>query len=338
MLLDATDPRLTWQGVMSLRCGPEGVTPWRIQYRDKLLYSSEDLIKRAAIPAGVRISFISDTTKIVGHCVSPPDSGPIDLCCNGTFVGSCPVYDSTIFQFENLPPHSKLIELWLPTNKVFRLRSLELSLGSAVYPNFDSRPRWITYGSSITQCSNVDSPTQTWPSLVARACGLNLTCLGFNGQCHLDVMIGRMIRDTPADLVSICVGINILYQESLSPRTFGPAIVGFVQIIREKHPDIPMIVMSPIWHEPYEKRANRLGFTLPTMRDEVCAAVERLKAHGDRHIRYVDGLMLLASKNGHLLPDGIHPSVDGYRLIAKNFATYALADLFPVQRSGILPP
>ena len=41
----------------------------------------------------------------------------------------------------------------------------------------DPQPRWLVYGSSITQCGTAASPTETWPAIVARAKGLNHTNL-----------------------------------------------------------------------------------------------------------------------------------------------------------------
>ena len=75
-----------------------------------------------------------------------------------------------------------------------------------------------------------------------------------------------MMRGLPADYLSMCVGINIYGIISLGPRAFGPGIVGFVQIVREGHPDVPFVVMSPIYSPPREAAPNAVGFTLQAMR------------------------------------------------------------------------
>ena len=56
--------------------------------------------------------------------------------------------------------------------------------------------------------------------VVARDQNFNLTCLGYGGQCHLDSMVARMIRDLPANFISMCLGINIQGASSLGPRAF----------------------------------------------------------------------------------------------------------------------
>jgi lysophospholipase L1-like esterase len=323
------DPRLTWQGAVSLESGNTWVSPWRIPYQERILFPPDTLREKLSMPAGVRIAFHSDATTIAGQLADPhPESSPIDLCCDGDFVGSIPLAGRDRFRFDDLAPGDKLIELWLPQFGTFRLRALELSDGATVVPFQDARPRWITYGSSITQCRAAESPTQTWPAIVARSLELNLLCLGVGGQCHLDTMIARIIRDRPADLISLALGINVYGASSLSPRTFRPAVIGFVQIIRERHQDTPLIVRSPICSPPREETPNAVGFDLRWMRQEVQAAVETLQAHGDRNIYYVNGLDVLGPDRAHLLPDGLHPNAQGYKVMGRRFSQI-VSDLVP---------
>jgi lysophospholipase L1-like esterase len=314
------DPRLTWQGAISLQSGDDWVAPWRLPYQERALFPPERLRERAQMPAGVRIAFHSDTTLLAGELAEPdPEFSRIDLCCDGTLVGSQELAGRDAFRFDDLSSATKWIELWLPQFGRLKLCGLEISEGASVAPFRDGRPCWITYGSSITQCRTAESPTQTWPAIVARTFGLNLTCLGFGGECHLDPMIARLIRDLPADLISLSLGINVYGGATMGPRTFRPAVIGYVQTIREKHPGIPLIVCSPIVSPPREETLNAVGFTLRMMRDEAAAAVEALQAHGDRNLHYVDGLQVLGPSSTHLLPDELHPNAEGYRLMGQNW-------------------
>jgi len=151
---------------------------------------------------------------------------------------------------------------------------------SSVRPLKDSRAKWITYGSSITHCAGANSPARAWPAWVARKHDLNLTCLGFGGNCHMEPMLARLIRDMPADFVSLKVGINIYTAGSLSARSFQSALIGFVQIIRENHPHIPLAVISPITSPSREKRPGKGGLSLEMMRDHLREAVGRLRLRG----------------------------------------------------------
>ena len=327
MQLKPDAPQLTWQGAVSLQETEAGIMPWRTPHSSHVLFP-EPLLERSAMPAGVRISFRSNTARVSGNIAPQKESGMLDLCCDGEVVASLDLAGRDTFVFEDLPDREKLIELWLPQFGRFQLRSLEIDDGATLDAFTDPRPRWVTYGSSITQCRTAASPTQTWPAIVAREHGLNLTCLGYGGQCHLDAMVARMIRDLPADYISMCLGINIQGASSLGPRAFRPAIIGAVQIVREKHPDIPIVLMSPICCPPREENPNTVGFHLKRMREEVQAAAEALQTHGDQNVHYVGGLRVFGADYVHLLPDDLHPDAEGYRVMGKNFVAEVAKKFF----------
>ena len=323
------DPRLTWAGAVSLECTADTVRPWRLPFDELALFPVPALQRVAGDPAGIRLTFRSNTGRVAGQIVPQSEVSSIDLCVNGERIDSVDLAGHAEFAFDNLPTGDKLIELWLPHFGEFRLRGLELSAAASLERFDDPRPRWVTYGSSISQCHNSRRPTETWPAVVARDQNYHLTCLGYSGQCHLDSMVARLIRDLPADYLSLCVGINVHGQGSLGPRTFQPAIIGFVQIIREKHPDTPLAVISPIAaRAEREERVNPVGMTLPMMREEVAVAVEALRSHGDRNLHYVDGRQIFGPADINLLADQVHPTAEGYLLIGKRFSQEVASSLF----------
>lgn len=322
------DIHLSWPGAISLERTDAWTMPWRIPHQDRRLFAPA-LAERGSAAAGVRIAFRSDTTRIRGATIPFPEPLQVDLCCDGQFIASTTIDQDGGFGFGDLAPEEKGVELWLPQVGQFRLRHLKLDRGATIVPVQDTRPRWITYGSSITQCGAAESPTQTWPAIVARGRGLNLTCLGYGGNCHLDPLIATMIRDQPADCISLSVGINIYGGATLSARTFRWNLIGFIHIIREKHPDTPLIVMSPIFSPPRESTPNAVGLTLEIMRDEVAHAVRLLQEHGDHRIYYVNGLDVLGPTFAHLLPDGLHPNAKGYKALGRNYLEQAIARYYP---------
>ena len=44
------------------------------------------------------------------------------------------------------------------------------------------------------------------------------------------------MRDTPADLISVKLGINLVNTDLMRLRAFGPAVHGFLDTIRDGHP------------------------------------------------------------------------------------------------------
>jgi hypothetical protein len=314
----ANDPRFKWSGNISLEVNGDWVMPWRIEQDERELYALE-LTERASMPAGVHLSFQTDSQTLKISCDESDDRSNLDLVVNGNLVGSVQTTNTTSVRFDSLGTGTKNVELWLPQFGEFRFGGLAIDDNAVLNSATDSQAKkWITYGSSISQCSAADSPTKTWPAIVARTRGYDLTCLGFGGQCHLDPMIARIIRDRDADLISMCLGINIYGAESLNERTFYPGILGFVQIVREKHPTTPIALLSPIYSPGRETGLNAVGFSLQKMRDEVNRAVETLRVNGDENISYIDGLNVFDSDNAHLLPDDLHPNSEGYGIMADN--------------------
>ncbi|MBT3268156.1 GDSL family lipase [Candidatus Poribacteria bacterium] len=325
----ADDDRLSWMGAVSLEVGDGWVQPWRIPHEERALYPPDALRERAAMAAGVRLAFRTTSASITGRLAIPGDASAVDIAVDGELRGSAPLPGAPSFTFDGLPPEDKLVELWLPQSGRVRLSALELDGDATLTASAVARPRWTTYGSSISQCGAAESPAYTWPAIVARERELDLTCLGFGGQCHLDPMIARLIRDLPADVITICAGINIQGGSSLNPRSFGPALIGTVRTIREKHPTIPIGLISPIFSPPRETTPNAVGFSLQGMREEVEAAVEALRSCGDSNVHYFSGLDVFGPDLAHLLPDDLHPDADGYKALGRNFADVVMRRLFP---------
>ena len=158
--------------------------------------------------------------------------------------------------------------------------------------------------------------------------------MGLGGQCHLDSMVARLIRDREVDLLTMKLGINVMGAASLSPRTFRGAVIGFTQIIREKHPTIPIGIISPIISPPREATPNAVGFTLEMMRDELIDVVDRIRqVTGDEKIYYFNGLALFGEELvDDYLPDDLHPNGDGCEILGNNATAKVLPQLLTALR------
>ncbi|MBI5284889.1 MAG: GDSL family lipase [Chloroflexi bacterium] len=322
MKIPSDDDRLVWSGAISLERRDGWVKPWRAPWEDLDLFSpgSSGLAERAAQPSGVRIRFTTNAEELTFQTEPMTAPGSLDLYADDTLVQAAR-FDAgqTQVSFTGLPAGEKTIELWLSPSVTFCLRNIDLPDGASFKRQEDARPRWVVYGSSITQCRTARSPSFTWPAIVARARGLNLTSLGYGGNCHADPMVARLIRDLPADLVSLKVGINIHNQRSMSLRSFRPAVIGMIAAIRDGHPNTPLVVCSPIWSPGRESAPNGVGMTLEIMRNEIRDSVASFAMRGDSKIYYVDGLRLFDESAAEYLPDDLHPSAAGYELLAANF-------------------
>ncbi len=132
-------------------------------------------------------------------------------------------------------------------------------------------------------------------------------------------MVGMVIRDLPADYITLKLGINTM-GGTLAARTYPAAIVGLVQIIREKHPETPMALVSPIGYPPHETEPNQVNYTISGMRRDMEEVHRRLVELGDRNLIYVNGLEVFdLNLIARYAEDQCHPDADGIEVQADNF-------------------
>ncbi len=243
----------------------------------------------------------------------------------------------------DLPAGEKDVEVWLPHDEQTTL--VDLRADAPVEPLPVTRPRWVHHGSSISHGSVATYPTETWPVVAARLAGLDLVNLGYGGSALLDPFVARTIRDTPADLISLKLGINLVNQDLVRRRALGPAVHGYLDTIRDGHPDTPIRLVSPIYCGMHESvpgptgvdmsgiAEGRVGFvaegdpdavargglSLEVVREVLAEVVER---RADPHLTYVDGLALYGAADAERLPlpDDLHPDSATHRLIGERFA------------------
>ncbi|HEX3795942.1 MAG TPA: GDSL-type esterase/lipase family protein [Acidimicrobiales bacterium] len=263
--------------------------------------------------------------------------------------------EATTVVFDGLGSAHKTVEIWLPQAVVVELRALRVdqdSLVASAPPS--SSPRWVHYGSSISHCLEADSPTGTWPAVAAQEGGVDLLSLGFGGQCMLDQFVARTIRDLPADVISLKVGINVVNGDTLRQRTFGPAVHGFLDTVREGHPDTPILFVSPIFCPSAEDKPGptvmgpngryvtvpgleeiRLTcLTLTQIRQIIGSIVELRRGQGDTNLHYLDGLALFGPDDAGDLPDDLHPNAAGYARLGRRFAAKAFGAGGPLASRG----
>lgn len=310
-----------FEGAVSIERLKEGWKPWRIPYADYELYPPDGIGGKAEIAAGVRLRFRTDSSSIAMLFEPLPEAARIDCLANDRLAGSVQLEEGAASaEWRGLPNTEKLVEIWLPQNVGITIVSLFVEENANAVPVPDNRPRWVTYGSSITQCIAAESPSQTWPAIAAREASFHLTCLGYSGNCQLETMVARLIRDLPADLISLCLGINVYGASSLSARTLRPAVIGMLETIREKHRDTPILLISPIYASKRESEPNKLDLTVRYIREEIAAVADLMKRRGDRNLHYRNGLEWLGEPDAHRLPDGLHPDAQGYKLMGERFA------------------
>ncbi|MFB4270585.1 GDSL-type esterase/lipase family protein [Nonomuraea sp. GTA35] len=365
------------RGALDLERTARGLLPHRLPARARAQCADGQLAMAQSQPSGVRLAFRTratavelDTlpTKRIYLGAPPRPDGVYDLLVDGRLTGQASLSDGDAItidlatgsaehrpgpigtvRFAGLPDREKDVEIWLPHNETTELVALRTDAPVEPVPDRGRRV-WLHHGSSISQGSDAASPSTTWPALAASLAGLELINLGLGGSALLDPFTARAMRDTPADLISVKIGINLVNADLMRLRAFGPAVHGFLDTIRDGHPTAPLLVVSPLYcpiHEdtpgpcafdfaalstgklrfratgdPAERAAGKL--TLGVIRDELARIVEQRRAE-DPNLRHLDGRDLYGeADHAELpLPDELHPDAATHRLIGERFAKLA---------------
>ncbi len=302
-------------------------------------------------------------TRIAGRLV--PDGGRYDVVVDGELVGQGVAHEYGVLEldpaagttsggvgpvtavaFPELPPGDKDVAIWLPSGEATRLVGLRTDAPVTRAAGTGVRPRWVHHGSSISHGASAESPTGIWPVVAARRASLDLVNLGFSGNAVLDPFTARAIRDQPANLITLKLGINVVNHDCFRRRSFAPAVDGFLDTIREGHPTTPIVVISPLLCPMVEDRPGPTSIDPESPADapvfrtvgrpeevaegklslrvirQVLADVVVRRAATDPHLTYLDGLELFgpADWDAMPMPDLLHPDAAGQRHIGERFA------------------
>ena len=232
---------------------------------------------------------------------------------------------------------ARLVKIWLPHNCPIELISItsDAPLGT---PGALDNPLWVHYGSSISHAEDAATPLEVWPVTVANQLGLDIYSLGLGGGANIEQFAARTIRDIRPDLISLKMGINVVNLADYTQKTFGPAVHGFIDTIREGNPTVPILVISPVCcpahennpgptemdangtvaYQPFSRHAWIGELTLTGIR-RILAELVSVRSQTDPNLYYMDGLELVDEIEAKAMPDGLHPDAAGYRKIAENF-------------------
>ncbi len=359
-------------GAAELENTGRGIRPHRLPFWATKHYSDPQLMAVEAQPSGVRLVFRSQAARIellshalrVSYAGADRPRGRFDLIVDGTLRATDLLTEGDsnytdllagtselrpggphLTVFSDLGEGEKDIEIWLPHNESLEL--ISLTTDAPISPVEQKELLWVHHGSSISHGLNAAGPTDIWPAIAARVDGLQLRNLGLAGSALLDPFTARVIRDAPADIISLKIGINIVNLDSMRLRTFEPALHGFLDTIRDGHPTVPIVLVSPIFcgiHEntpgPESVDATTLGtghirfiatgeegdtsfgrLTLQVIRQAIEAVVA---ARADAELHYVNGLELYGPEDAELLPlpDALHPDTVAHKLIGERFARH----------------
>ena len=374
------------RGLAELEPTERGWLPHRLPARARAQCGDPQLAAVEAQPSGVRLAFRTRATAVELDLVRTrtillgvPDrpDGMVDLLVDGRLTQQVATTGGDVVRidpatghtesqrgsvgtvrFTGLPARDKDVEIWLPHYERIEIVALRSDDAITGTPR-SGRRVWLHHGSSISQGSNAASPSTTWPALAAALGGVELINLGLAGSAMLDPFTARAMRDTPADVVSVKIGINLVNADVMRVRAFGPAVHGFLDTVRDGHPNSPLLVVGPLYCPVHENTpgpgafdvaalaAGQIRFiatgdpadtargrlTLSVIRDQL-ADIVAARAVDDPHLYYLDGQDLYGADDydEHPLPDNLHPDASTHQIIGERFARFAFSAQAPFGR------
>ena len=292
---------------------------------------SENVLKYHAYTTGGRLAFRTNSQKVTLSVkykdVLRTENIPLigtagfDLYCNDRYIGNFmpPIdlvdqYDSTkdlgTTDFKNLL-------IYFPLYSSVESVQIGLDDDAAVeaYDPYGEGDPIVYYGPSYTHGGCASRPANTYQAMISRNTGLDYFNMGMDGSAFGEPAIAEYIATMKMRMFVMDYDAN-----SPSAEHLAQTHENFFKIIREKHPNVPVIFM-----------------TRPSFKESV-AAVERrnviyqtyinARHAGDLNVYFTDGASYFRSVDRDACTvDGVHPNDLGYYLIASHI-TSVINDIY----------
>ncbi len=274
----------------------------------------------ASIPVGVRLEFIGTATKVeVSYRTSTDELGyrgkgagtAFCLYASGALVDEqAAVLGEGSVALSCVPGVRNIV--YLPEGMrpmVLGLRAVAGTLDPA-----PPQPRWVCYGDSIAEGWTASSPALAWPARLGREVGLDVINMGYAGAARGEIASAEQIAALEdVAVVTVSHGTNCWTRTPHSAAQVYENTLAFLEIVRQGHPEVPLVVVSPVVRPDAEAKPNRLGATLADIRRAIEEAAARRASAGDLNLTVIGGADLIGLEH---LADGIHPNDDGHRRLA----------------------
>ena len=283
--------------------------------------TSESVHYLHANTTGGRVRFVTDSPYVAIHVemgnidrmphFSMTGMNGLDLYVDdayfGTFVPPADLEDG----FENIlefPDGKKRhITIHMPLYTDVKVLKVGLQENACVLPPapYAYEKPVVYYGNSITQGACASRPGNSYPNILSRRLQIDHINLGFSGSAKGEPQIARHIASLEMEALVMDYDGNARDREQLL-ATHEP----FFKIVREKHPDLPVIFMTA---------TNQARFfhdkELECRKQVIRATYENALAAGDKNVYFIDGSKIYEGFEDATV-EGCHANDLGFRLQA----------------------
>ena len=170
---------------------------------------------------------------------------------------------------------------------------------------WSSDKKVVVYGTSITQGGCASRPGMCMANMLSRRWNMEVVNLGFSGSGKGEPEVMELVASVPDPALFV-----LDYVVNAGLKGFRETLPGAVDIIRRRHPQVPVALLTPmhlcreLWNP---KRAAEFREICAVMRDEA----ELRRNAGDKNVHYIDGTVDT--------PDWYEFMVDGVHLTDLGF-------------------
>jgi lysophospholipase L1-like esterase len=182
------------------------------------------------------------------------------------------------------------------------------SVPEAPHP-FKLTGKFVIYGTSITQGGCVARPGMAYSNIISRILDVQFVNLGFSGNGRGEPELAHLINQISG------ISFIILDYEANANETIVNTLGPFIDILREKQPEVPILIMSKIRYASATDDSPAY-ISLMDNRDFQRNLVEERKTKGDNNIYFLDGSAILGEDYFECTVDGSHPTDLGSKRIA----------------------
>jgi lysophospholipase L1-like esterase len=249
----------------------------------------------------------------------------VDLYLDGTYIATAvadkdakpgKTYERTLFEAGDRPRVEREVTLYLPLYKAVKVLAIGLEKDAKVSRAkvFAAARPVVFYGTSITQGGCASRSGMSYQAILGRMLNIDFVNLGFSGNGLGEPEVARAV----AEIDAACFVLDFA-QNNPTVESLAQAYAPFLQTLRAKHPETPIVAITPIYSAG-EAGGDPKRLERQKMRDHIRQAVSRRIAEGDSHLQIVEGTDLLGPAQGDGLVDGTHPNDLGFQWMAEGLA------------------
>lgn len=301
----------------------------------RLPFRAEKLVRPdvwtlAQSPASGRVCFRTDSTLLALRMENSQGANMMHFAATGSdglfvYAGDpmqevpwnmvVPPRNTTAVEKEiarGLPKRMRTFTVYLPSYTPLKKLDIGLAQDAMVEspPPFRLEKPVVFYGTSITQGGCASTAGGDFVSTVGRRLNLDVINLGFSGNGCGEPEVAKLIAeiDAAAYVLDYCANV--------SPEDLNKTLPVFIDILRSAHPIIPIICMSKI-HYYGELFKTDMRETNEKQRNIMMSHYLQRRDAGDQNIHFIDGWSLVSAGEDLALVDGVHPTSQGFAIMAE---------------------